>query len=101
MSPVTLIEHMLPAMEEGGVIVNVSSGYGQLNELSSKYRAKVQKAETLAALREIEFDPTDSMMSSSYVAPYKVSKAMLNKATLILSQRPEVRMYCARAPAMF
>ena len=80
-------------------IVNVSSGYGQLRELTPDYQSQLRKIlqqaretstqlhdDSLAALDAIDFAPT-SAMRWSYVAPYKVTKAMLNVGTVVLAHR--------------
>jgi len=63
-------------------VVNVSSGYGQLAGLSPTYRRDVDAARTFDELRAIDFR-ADDPMGNEFVAPYKVTKAMLNKATRI------------------
>lgn len=71
-------------------IVNVSSGYGQLDELSPAYRLDVEEATTLDDLMRVEFRPDDPMRNE-YVPTYKVTKALLNKATRIFArERPEL-----------
>ena len=77
-APIALARHLMPAIVDGGAVVSVSSGYGMLNELSPSYRTQISGADSLDALSSIAFDPADSMRSAC-VAPYKVSKAMLNR----------------------
>ena len=81
--------HLMPVIVDGGAVVSVSSGYGTLNELSVSYRTQISSADNLDALSLVAFDPVDSMRSS-YVAPYKVTKAMLNRATQLLARDNEL-----------
>ena len=88
-APIALARHLMPALVDGGAVVSVTSGYGMLNELSPSYRTQISGADSLDALSSIAFDPADSMRSA-YVAPYKVSKAMLNRATQLLARDNEL-----------
>ena len=88
-APIALARHLMPAIVDGGAVVSVSSGYGMLNELSPSYRTQISGADSLDALSSIAFDPADSMRSA-HVAPYKVSKAMLNRATQLLARDNEL-----------
>ena len=88
-APIALTQHLMPVIVDGGAVVSVSSGYGTLNELSVSYRTQISSADNLDALSLVAFDPVDSMRSS-YVAPYKVTKAMLNRATQLLARDNEL-----------
>ena len=89
-APVGLTRLLLPSISADGLVVMVSaSGYGRLSELSSTYRARVSGASTFAELSAIAFDAADHDMGSRYAAPYKLSKAMLNRATQLLAQESE------------
>lgn len=73
-------------------VVNVSSGYGQLDELSAAYRLDVEQAQTLDDLTKVPFRPNDPMRHE-FVPTYKITKALLNKATLLFAeQRPDLRV---------
>ena len=68
-------------------IVNVSSAYGQLSGLPPFYREKVQNATTLEELSHISFEPSAySSDAASDPTAYKISKAMLNKATALYAK---------------
>lgn len=83
-APIRLSEQLMPNIVDGGTIVHVSSGYGSLSNLSPSYHKRVTGANDLTELLAIPFDPADEMRSS-FVAPYKVSKAMLNRATQLMA----------------
>ena len=83
-APIRLSEQLMPNIVDGGTIVHVSSGYGSLKHLSPSYHKRVTGANDLTELLAIPFDPADEMRSS-FVAPYKVSKAMLNRATQLMA----------------
>jgi NAD(P)-dependent dehydrogenase (short-subunit alcohol dehydrogenase family) len=98
---VELIRVLLPLLTPGAVIVNVSSGYGQLSHLrGSGYYERVASAPDLEALARIEFDPHDAHMASSYVPAYKLSKAMQNRATQLLAASPQLAARGVRVAAV-
>eukprot|EP00933_Yihiella_yeosuensis_P037340 TRINITY_DN31238_c0_g1_i1.p1 TRINITY_DN31238_c0_g1~~TRINITY_DN31238_c0_g1_i1.p1 ORF type:complete len:306 (+),score=-0.86 TRINITY_DN31238_c0_g1_i1:58-975(+) len=74
-------------------VVNVSSGYGKLSELSRDYWEQITNTANsssdatvvMSALSQIQFSATSSMQNE-YVAPYKVTKAMLNAATRVMAE---------------
>lgn len=76
----------------GARVVNVSSGYGMLSELSPAYVRDMSLANSIDELKAIPFRPNDEMRTE-YVAPYKVTKAMLNAATRIAAREyPDLRV---------
>ncbi|KAJ8600559.1 hypothetical protein CTAYLR_007926 [Chrysophaeum taylorii] len=76
----------------GARVVNVSSGYGMLNELSPSYVRDLEAAKTIDDVTSISFR-SDDPMKSEYVAPYKVTKGMLNAATRIAARDyPDLRI---------
>lgn len=82
--PVALARALLPLLSDGAAVINVSSGYGQLEGLSPHYRDAVQSARTVdevvAALRFVRDDP----IGQKDAAAYRVSKAALNRITQLL-----------------
>ena len=70
----------------GGRIVHVTSGLGQLTNLSPGYRAKVMEADSIDSLRSIAFDPSDSNGASS--PTYNLTKAMLNRLSQLSVGHP-------------
>ena len=85
-APVWLIENLVDYFQENSRIINVSSGYGKLNEQSSYYRNAIETAESLKDLEAIKFNNKDNEINNISVPCYKITKAMLNKATKILAQ---------------
>lgn len=93
---IALAEQIVPVLAEGGRIVNVSSGLADLSALpSAAYRERIEAANSLDELRAISFDPEDAgckkvgiperTAGKPGVPVYRISKAMLNKATQLLS----------------
>ena len=70
----------------GGRIIHVTSGLGQLTNLSLAYRAKVTEADSIESLRSIAFDPADLNEASS--PTYNLTKAMLNRLTQVSVGHP-------------
>jgi len=109
LAPIRLAEQLLPLLREGQpgegqtnsigadnpppCVVNVSSGYGSLSCLTADYRQRVTGATSLADLARIAEGGFDagSAMGREYVAPYKVTKALLNRATQLLAADGENR----------
>lgn len=72
----------------GGRIVNVTSGLGRIERLKRTFQDQINQANTLEELGLINSGGSEPG-SSSYTPTYDVSKAMLNKATQIMSKLPE------------
>ena len=84
--PVHLARSLAPLFADGARVVSVSAGFGELSYLrGSPYHDLVASAPSLAALDAIAFRADDAHMAASEVAAYKLSKAMLNRATQLLS----------------
>eukprot|EP01023_Acetabularia_acetabulum_P055225 TRINITY_DN6357_c0_g2_i3.p1 TRINITY_DN6357_c0_g2~~TRINITY_DN6357_c0_g2_i3.p1 ORF type:complete len:228 (-),score=23.77 TRINITY_DN6357_c0_g2_i3:226-909(-) len=86
--PVQIVDQILPCMQEGGRIVNVSSGLGSLSIQSEYYRNAVQDAKSVQDLLNIQFKQDDRQ--NGYSPTYCVSKAMLNRCTQMLAQYPQI-----------
>ena len=71
----------------GGRIINVTSGLAQLSHLSGTYRSQVERAASLEDLQSISFESANC--PASFKPTYSLTKAMLNRATQILSKTPE------------
>ena len=63
--------------------MNVTSGLAQLSHLSGSYRNQVERAATLQDLQSIHFDAENC--PASFKPTYSLTKAMLNRASQILS----------------
>lgn len=85
LAPLAIATAVLPLMEAGGLIINVSSGYGRREELSSKYARALEDAATLEELTALRFDGTDKETASTFKPTYKISKAALNRGTQLLA----------------
>lgn len=88
-----LTETLLPFIPNSGKIVNVSSGLGQLNELSADYTTKVLNFKSLNqfTLNQIPFVNDDEEIKSKYAPMYSISKALLNRITQILADDPRIK----------
>lgn len=84
--PIALAQGLAPHMQEGGRIVNVTSGLAQLSHLNGSHRSRVEGASSLQDLQSIHFDPDNS--AASFQPTYCLTKAMLNRASQILSRAP-------------
>ncbi|CAD7695885.1 unnamed protein product [Ostreobium quekettii] len=86
-TPVAMTVALAPHVAPGCRVVMVSSGWGQLNEIpsSSSYMATLTTAQTLEDLNSLQFQADDPLKHVSSPATYKLTKAMLNRATYILS----------------
>eukprot|EP00898_Chlorokybus_atmophyticus_P007929 jgi/Chlat1/8137/Chrsp75S07565 len=86
---------LVPHLANGARIINVSSGYAQRSFLSPEYRRLIESAQNLDDLDAIKYIATDQHMDAinpqravvqgPSVPCYKVSKAMLNRATELLA----------------
>lgn len=87
---VTLTEKLLPFLTPGGTIVNISTSYGEYQHLMGTYKQRIPTATDLDELAEdVVFDPNSAMIGE-YVPTYKVSKAMLNRATELLAHTDDL-----------
>lgn len=100
--PVALARTLSEFLQPSGRVIMVSSSYGKLGYLGdSPYAARVSSATSLADLDAISFDANDAFMSTpqpadrNHVPAYKLSKAMLNKATQILHGAHGMRVAAA------
>lgn len=85
-APLDFAQELAPLYAPGGArVVNVSSGFSALSFLSPGYRAALAAAACVGDLKRLAFDPSDAAMTAEYVAPYKLSKAALNRGTLLLA----------------
>ena len=86
--PIEITQNLLNngCFAEIAQIVNVSSGYGTLNNVSKEYgNILTNECKTVQDLiNKIKFDAKSSM-AGSYMPCYKLSKAMLNRFTEILA----------------
>eukprot|EP00123_Amoebidium_parasiticum_P013521 comp22007_c0_seq1/m.31856 comp22007_c0_seq1/g.31856 ORF comp22007_c0_seq1/g.31856 comp22007_c0_seq1/m.31856 type:complete len:262 (-) comp22007_c0_seq1:3-788(-) len=89
--PILLAQSLLPYLAGGGRIVNVSSEMGQLRSLSNAYKERIRNAKTIQELLLIGYEPRDTDMASQYYPCYRISKAMINRATQLLAQDPMVK----------
>ena len=69
--------------------MNVTSGLGQLRTLHNSYKDEVRSASTLDQLKNISF--REGYSPSSFKPTYSLTKAMINRATQILSKEPEFK----------
>jgi len=85
-----LTEHLLPYISFNSHIINISSGYGRLHNLSENYAPRISSAKTCRELIDISksFDPSDSFMSNNHFSCYKLSKALLNRSCVLLLDNP-------------
>jgi NAD(P)-dependent dehydrogenase (short-subunit alcohol dehydrogenase family) len=81
-----LIERGL--LEKGAHVVNVSSGLGKLDGLSARYRQLVTECSAVSQLDRLPF-LADDTQRSLYAAPYRVSKAAINRATQLFAAQYE------------
>lgn len=79
-SPILFTQALAPYFSDTGCVVNVSSGYGALDGLTSDYRARVERANTCDEILAIGFDG-ESPMGGEFKPTYKITKAMLNRWT--------------------
>lgn len=87
-----LTEELLPVMQDGARIINVSSGYGQERYCPAPYREAISAAKTLDSLRDaVKTFVPDPAAERDDVAAYKLSKRALNRATQILAGARELR----------
>uniref|UniRef100_A0A7S0RI98 Uncharacterized protein n=1 Tax=Chlamydomonas leiostraca TaxID=1034604 RepID=A0A7S0RI98_9CHLO len=86
--PCSLTTGLAPHMAEGGVVVMVSSGYGQRHYLSQEYLTAIESAQSLEQLLQGCQYVAGSAMGKQEVGMYKLSKAMLNRATQLLAKDP-------------
>lgn len=106
LGPIGLAIALVPHLKTGGHIVNVSSSLGQLDAEGSEwgglppsdaYKTAIRGAATLPDLQRIPFDISDrkcmeDAQSGRYPCPlYKLTKAMLNKATALLAAEETLR----------
>jgi NAD(P)-dependent dehydrogenase (short-subunit alcohol dehydrogenase family) len=88
-----LTEALIPSLAEGGIIVNVSSGMGELSAYSPKIRARfadpaIDRAKLVALVNEF----VSAVVSGEHThqgwpsSAYRVSKAALNAYTRILAR---------------
>ena len=93
--PVRLAQALMQAdafeKENEACVLNVSSGYGKLSEVSEGYRRRLGACETVDEVLSLPFDASDAAMATAFVAPYKVSKAALNRATRLMAEQWEPR----------
>jgi NAD(P)-dependent dehydrogenase (short-subunit alcohol dehydrogenase family) len=87
-----LTDRLLPAIADGGVIVNVSSGMGELSAYSPRLRARfsdpgMDRAGLIALVGEFAADvAADRHTANGWpTSAYRVSKAALNAYTRILA----------------
>ncbi len=67
-------------------MINVTSGLAQLRHLSGSYLRSVRDATSLEDLQSIRFE--SSGCPASFKPTYCLTKAMLNRASQILSKQP-------------
>eukprot|EP00898_Chlorokybus_atmophyticus_P003199 jgi/Chlat1/3880/Chrsp26S04168 len=85
-----LTMQLLPHLSDGARIINVTSGYARREFLSASYQRQIEQASTLEDLANIKFDASDQKMSNGAHATYKLTKAMVNRATQILADDPKL-----------
>lgn len=70
------------ALRDGGVVVNVASGFGHYHHLSEHYRGSITACGTLEGLLALPFKADDAQ-AGAFAGVYKVSKAALVRATAL------------------
>jgi NAD(P)-dependent dehydrogenase (short-subunit alcohol dehydrogenase family) len=91
---------LLPRIKDGGAIVNVSSGMGELSVLRDPARGRVHRAASRADVEKLAADFVSSVAAGTHAQAgwppnaYSVSKALLNAATRVLARElaPRVRV---------
>jgi NAD(P)-dependent dehydrogenase (short-subunit alcohol dehydrogenase family) len=86
--PLRLAQALRPLFAPGGdaQVVNVSTGLSRLALLPAAYRAAVQACASVDDLeRGLRYRPDDAEAKAGSFAPYKVSKAALNRGTQLLA----------------
>ena len=87
--PINLINTLLPLIQKGGKIINVSSGMGQLENSSSTYRNKILQTNNLEEVLSIKFEE-DEEIKLKYSPTYSLSKALLNRATQFIAKDEKI-----------
>jgi NAD(P)-dependent dehydrogenase (short-subunit alcohol dehydrogenase family) len=86
--PLGLASELVPFYAPDAHIVNVSTGFAQLRHLSPSYKAAITSCASIDDLiSKVTYQAADSKMASEFVAPYKVSKAALNRGTQLLASK--------------
>jgi len=91
---------LLPVIKDGGAIVMVSSGLGELAALKDPARGRVQRAASRADVERLAAEFVAGVAAGTYEragwpsSAYGVSKALLNAATRVLARdlAPRVRV---------
>lgn len=83
---------LAPKVKDGGAIVMVSSGMGELSVLRDPARGKVQRASSRAEIEQLAAEFVSGVAAGRHEAAgwpssaYSVSKALLNAATRVLAK---------------
>src|SRR5687768_15206646 len=83
---------LAPRVKDGGAIVMVSSGMGELSVLRDPARGKVQRASSRAEVEQLAAEFVSGVAAGTHEkagwpsSAYSVSKALLNAATRVLAR---------------
>ena len=89
-APLLLIDTLLPLLQHGAKIINVTGGIGAMYQQSESYRERFSNIHNLSEILSLPFVEDDDQKSKA-MAIYALSKALFNCATRFLSEDERVK----------